>query len=205
MGPSSTAPLCLTSVYQDVLQRWLPTTLSTRPFRLLGDSRRSLSARAAAGTSQSLLYQGSVLTDTVDGIIDWGGESQSLLYQGSVLTAECAEYVVDEESQSLLYQGSVLTYIVPSSFPVEEVSIPSLSGLRSNRCGCTACGCGESQSLLYQGSVLTHFTSGASCVRLQSQSLLYQGSVLTTGRTKPCWWRSASQSLLYQGSVLTQP
>ena len=58
-------------------------------------------------------------------------------------------------SQSLLYQGSVLTRerwkIGASAF----VSIPSLSGLRSNTISVTNMTPIGSQSLLYQGSVLT--------------------------------------------------
>ena len=82
--------------------------------------------------------------------------SQSLLYQGSVLTGSILAVAFAIGSQSLLYQGSVLTWRPSQHLPRPNVSIPSLSGLRSNiRTENTNAGIRASQSLLYQGSVLT--------------------------------------------------
>ena len=88
------------------------------------------------------------------------------------------------KSQSLLYQGSVLTCVGRKDMHLVNVSIPSLSGLRSNVCHRWGTrGGGGSQSLLYQGSVLTSGALQCAICRV-SQSLLYQGSVLTELRSK---------------------
>ena len=133
--------------------------------------------------SQSLLYQGSVLTSRRRSP-PRGGVSQSLLYQGSVLTAErlLMQRLVDVSIPSLsgLRSNSSGRAYIASGL---RVSIPSLSGLRSNGqiVAVTRLQTFGSQSLLYQGSVLTS-AGPTSSVRTRSQSLLYQGSVLTRGQ-----------------------